>query len=259
MCYLICILLIFVSAICSQFDECTTEDNAIQLFQESNVFDQSLITLTIQRSWWKLASLVIERAVRQNIDITKQFDDAVREKNIQIRKLQSFYNANSQKFAVISPAYQWAEGLEEIALNIKLAHKWDAPATLGCDDIHLNFTETTVILEANCSSTGKSFKMNLQLADKLNPEKCTWSKAAVSRIVVNLVKKERGMWPSLLGYGLRTPRNAHPWYSMQEQLKKKDEEMLEAENVEKRLAERKREKELREREDRLMEERRHKK
>ena len=60
-------------------------------------------------------------------------------------------------------------------------------------------------------------------------------------------------------YGLRTPRNAHPWYSMQEQLKKKDEEMLEAENVEKRLAERKREKELREREDRLMEERRHKK
>ena len=46
---------------------------------------------------------------------------------------------------------------------------------------------------------------------------------------------------------------------MQEQLKKKDEEMLEAENVEKRLAERKREKELREREDRLIEERRHKK
>jgi len=44
----------------------------------------------------------------------------------------------------------------------------------------LNFTETTVILEANwlpyergvmnSSSTGKSFKMNLQLADKLNPE-----------------------------------------------------------------------------------------
>lgn len=37
--------------------------------------------------------------------------------SIQIRKLQSFYNANSQKFAVISPAYQWAEGLEEVELN----------------------------------------------------------------------------------------------------------------------------------------------
>lgn len=46
---------------------------------------------------------------------------------------------------------------------------------------------------------------------------------------------------------------------MQEQLKKKDEEMLEAEGIERRLAERKREKELREREDRLMEERRHRK
>ena len=56
--------------------------------------------------------------MRQNIDITKQFDDAgvKLSPSIQIRKLQSFYNANSQKFAVISPAYQWAEGLEEVGL-----------------------------------------------------------------------------------------------------------------------------------------------
>ena len=43
--YLICILLISVSVACSQFDECTTEDSAIQLFQESGTLDQSLITL----------------------------------------------------------------------------------------------------------------------------------------------------------------------------------------------------------------------
>lgn len=79
--------------------------------------------------------------------------------SIQIRKLQSFYNAHKNEYAVIAPAYQWAEGLEEVNdfilsniqvdLNIKLAHKWDAPATLGCDDISLNFTDTMLLMEAN--------------------------------------------------------------------------------------------------------------
>lgn len=43
---------------------------------------------------------------------------------------------------MIPPAYQWADGIDEVALNIKLAHKWDAPATLECEDISVNFTET---------------------------------------------------------------------------------------------------------------------
>ena len=59
-----------------------------------------------------------------------------------MRKLQSIYNANKQKSTMIPPAYQWADGIDEVALNIKLAHKWDAPATLECDDISVNFTET---------------------------------------------------------------------------------------------------------------------
>ncbi|KAK8808842.1 hypothetical protein WA538_002251 [Blastocystis sp. DL] len=242
---------------CSQFSECATEESALALYKESTSFDPSLIKTAVQRSWWQLASLLIEYAQEHNIDITDAFESAVREKNIQIRKLQSFYSANSQKYAVIPPAYQWAEGLEEIDINIKLAHKWDAPATLGCDDIKMNFTENTMELEANCPSTGKVFKLNLQLGGAIVPANCTWSKAAVSRVTVVLKKKERGKWSSLLGLGLRPPRNAHPWYSMQDQLKKKDDAMLEEESVAKRLEERRIEKERRKQEDARMEAMRH--
>ena len=58
---------------------------------------------------------------------------------------------------------------------------------------------------------------------------------------------------------MSTPRNAHTWYSMRDQLDKKDKEMLEAENVVKRLEERRISKERREREYALMEERKRKK
>ena len=189
--------------------------------------------------------------------------------SIQIRKLQSFYNAKKQKSAMIPPAYQWAEGIDEVALNIKLAHKWDAPATLGCNDLSVNFTDTSMQLLAKwlfwkrrvmySDSTGNTYYMNIHLHAPIIPANCTWSRAAVSRVVVNMKKAERGKWKSLLSEGYTMPRNSHKWYSMQDQLDKADKERVDTENVMKRLEERKREKELREEEDRRMEERRHRK
>lgn len=84
-----------------------------------------------------------------------------------------------------------------------------------------------------------------------------------------MVKAERGLWDNLLGVsltylfdvqlGLSTPRNAHTWYTMRDQLEKSDKEMLEEENVSKRLEERRIEREKREREYELMEERKKRK
>ena len=39
--------------------------------------------------------------------------------SIQIRKLQSFYNAHKNEFSIIAPAYQWAEGLLEVSFFTK--------------------------------------------------------------------------------------------------------------------------------------------
>ena len=171
---------------------------------------------------------------------------------------------------MIPPAYQWADGIDEVALNIKLAHKWDAPATLECDDISVNFTETHFQLLArwfvfgdcllvSSPSSGKTFHMNIKLHADVIPANCTWSRAAVSRIVVNMKKAERGKWSSLLGEGFKMPRNSHKWYSMQEQIDKADKERLDVENIAKKMEERRREKELREEEDRRMEERKNRK
>lgn len=54
------------------------------------------------------------------------FENSVREKkwvlgsevrsSIQIRKLQSYLNSKKSDFAVIAPAYQWAEGRDEVGV-----------------------------------------------------------------------------------------------------------------------------------------------
>lgn len=57
-----------------------------------------------------------------------------------------------------------------------------------------------LFVDYHCSpSTSKKFVLNLQLHDKIVPQNCTWSRAAVSRIVVTMRKTERGLWGDLLG------------------------------------------------------------
>lgn len=101
--------------------------------------------------------------------------------------------------------------------------------------------------------------MNIKLHAAIIPANCTWSRAAVSRVVVNMKKAVRGRWNSLLGDGFKMPRNSLKWYSMQEQIDKADKEKLDIETVAKKMEERRREKELREEEDRRMEERKNRK
>ena len=77
-----------------------------------------------------MGKLAIDSGLRQSVDVSTVFEKAVREKkydwsfsstiSIHIRKLESFYKANSQKVSVIVPTYQWADGLEEVGFSDEL-------------------------------------------------------------------------------------------------------------------------------------------
>ena len=49
----------------------------------------------------------------------------------------------------VTPAFQWAQGSNEIFLNIKFSHKLDAPATLNVQPTNVNLTTQELRLEAS--------------------------------------------------------------------------------------------------------------
>jgi hypothetical protein len=59
----------------------------------------------------------------------------------------------------ISPAFQWAQSPSEILLNIKFAHKLDAPATLNVEANTVNITSNSLLLLA--TNGRKNFKLEL--------------------------------------------------------------------------------------------------
>lgn len=102
-------------------------------------------------------------------------------------------------------------------MNIKYAHKWDTPATLGCSvseyhllrTIHLCLNQMVDIVHGlNLSpSTKKKFVLRLEMRKELNPEECHWNDASVGRVVLMMKKKERGHWENIISVLFGTVSN----------------------------------------------------
>lgn len=122
----------------------------------------------IENSWWKAGEKTIDIAYKNNMDISKVFSKAVSSQRYEycppiilrshIQKLQNLINKNKEDYTIIAPSFQWAQGKtdvgfllaidEQLKMNIKLAHKWDTPATLGCSIDSVEFKPTTIHFEA---------------------------------------------------------------------------------------------------------------
>lgn len=105
--------------------------------------------------------------------------------------------------------------MEQIFLQVKWAHKLDAPATLGCEPGAPVFSERLVSFGAECREKRKAFALQLPLFSDLDVAGCSWGNASVGRAFLTLQKRDQGPWPRLLSSASR-PANQHIWWAMKE-------------------------------------------
>jgi len=115
----------------------------------------------------------------------------------------------------IGPAFEWAQSVNEIMLNVKFAHKLDAPATLGCKKEEVNINTTYLSFQVACKAKKKRFGLQLDLLRAVDPDSSSWSMASVGRATFTLKKKTPGPWSRLLRSRSKLPR-MHRWWSMAE-------------------------------------------
>eukprot|EP01138_Halocafeteria_seosinensis_P006002 gb/GECG01006135.1/.p1 GENE.gb/GECG01006135.1/~~gb/GECG01006135.1/.p1 ORF type:complete len:472 (+),score=90.99 gb/GECG01006135.1/:1-1416(+) len=116
----------------------------------------------------------------------------------------------------IAPAFQWAQSPEDIFLNVKFAHKFDTPSTLGCETEKMVIRNRKFTYEAKCKEKRKIFSLDLNLYDALDNESSTWSMASVGRAMFTLKKQTTSPWPRLLKSNSK-PGNMHVWWDMKAQ------------------------------------------
>jgi hypothetical protein len=199
---------------------------------------QAAVSEALLRGWFDLCRNLILRGRERKVDFTTVVYQAKSHINAQLKAMANAIRG--QAVPTVSPAFEWAQSHDEVAINVKLAHKLDTPATLDCQSteqmvVFGNGTNTgaaaassSYTFRAECPKSAKNFLLQLKLWALVQPEGSTWEYGSVGRVSLRLRKAEPGRtWPKLLDDKVNRPSNMHTWYEMQarfdEERKKRNE------------------------------------
>lgn len=131
----------------------------------------------------------------------------------------------------VSPAFQWIQSRSNILLQIKFAHRHDAPGCLEVKNEKIHFSENAM----NFSAFGIQaqlpiqFLLNLAFYKDIVPEQSSWKLESVGRMFVNITKAVPKVWVSLLKDDEKLPQMRF-WWEMKDNFKsemKEYEKLLE--------------------------------
>ncbi|KAH7647522.1 hypothetical protein FG379_000738 [Cryptosporidium bovis] len=177
------------------------------------------LELSMSRGWWKLSKSLIIKTHEQGSD----FSAVVRSAELTIRKeldeLTRLLNKKHDEIATLSPAFQWAQSLDHIYLNIKFTYRWNAPGALKVENKTLLIEKNTFYFSGlgSHSHEKKKYILELELFDEVDPELSECSSGSVGKLSCTLLKKNgNNKWPRLLKDRNLKILNMHTWWEMKE-------------------------------------------
>jgi hypothetical protein len=192
-------------------------------------FSETCLQILVERNYFKCLEFLINNVYTEEnnkdvVPVLKTFISKVRKDQDNILELANF----KQKIVSVSPAFQWAQDLDSIALSIKFAHRLDSPSCIDIFDQNVTITDTNLTISCMCKKYNSrevsgSFKsdysvfkyvMNHELYEAINATESYYEFQSAGRLYVNLTKSEKQKrWRRLLKSEER-PDNMRIWYEL---------------------------------------------
>ena len=114
--------------------------------------------------------------------------DRVRNEQDELMKLDTLVNTLE-----VSPAFQWAQDLNSVALSVKLANRLDSPSCIDFFDETVEISHQAISVKANCDKKEVkiNFVLDIDLFEEIDPDESRFEYQSTGRIYLNLTKAEQ--------------------------------------------------------------------
>ena len=192
--------------------------------QIGDATDLSVFRDAMELNRWDCAALFVSSAAPSSIAAIKtEYDMLQRKINAKLNDLKSVLESAAPA-KHLTPAFEWCQSVDSIFLNVKFAHKLDAPATLNVEASKVAIEEKSLSLEA--SNGAKHFSLNIPFNQEIIPEESTYDYASVGRMTFTLKKKiSPSRWPKLVEKNFNVQQKLgksvlHYWHALAEKYSK---------------------------------------
>ena len=154
-----------------------------------------------------------------------------------LEDIMNKYKFDENDYQIVSPAFQWAQSLSTIFIEVKFAHRHDSPGCIEINNLNIEINGNNVRLIAYCISTDIpiKFDLNLNCLYDFDKEKSSFSSGSVGRYQMTLKKKDVKYWERLLFDPKESFSNMKIWYEIKNRYLEelKDYEKIESDDDDK--------------------------
>lgn len=173
----------------------------------------------LNRGEYHAAEVYMTQLSKRGIKYREDLKIAINSILKRLEEITNKYRFEEHEIQTVNPAFQWAQSLDHVFIEIKFAHRHDAPGCLEVKNEIVDFTsEHSLQFTAYCvqGDTPIKFFLDLDFFADVNKEASTWESSSVGRFRLTLKKNVTGMYWDRLLKSSEVPSNMKVWWEMRE-------------------------------------------
>lgn len=188
------------------------------------------IDVLVKSGKFKALDIYLSELSKRNIKYKESLDMSINTVKKSLEEISNKHKYNEIEYQIVKPAFQWAQSLKDIFIEVKFAHRLDAPGCLEMKNLKVDIKEDQVNLVGYCVLGDVPMKMDfhVNLFKHINLTNCTHHPDSVGRYKITLEKKKSGYWRKLLKDGSEIPNNMKVWFQMRDKFEEELKPYVEA-------------------------------
>ena len=198
---------------------------------------QSCIDILVKNGKLEELDYYLNELAKKGIQYREILSVSINTMKKQLDEIHNKHRFEVKEYQTISPAFKWAQSLEDIFIEIKYAHRHDSPGCLEIKDMNIDIKNDSVSFIGFCVLGDVPIKIDFKIDTfkGLNVSECTHGAGSVGRYQITLKKNEKSFWKKLLKDDSPIPHNMRVWFEMKEKYEKELKEFEEKEEKENEL------------------------
>ena len=208
-------------------DELDLENSIKKYFKQMKDDSAYCIEYLLKTSNYNALEAYVTKLNDEGIKVRETLSNSINSIEKELNEIYNKYKYKKEEYQKVIPAVQWAQNMSHVFLEVKFSHRHDSPGCLEVNNLSINITNNSLLLNAECilGDIPIKFELDFLCLNEFDSNMSQYRPGSVGRYQLFIKKKVNKYWERLLLNESDTPTNLRIWFEMKnkydEQLKKK--------------------------------------
>ena len=197
-------------------DELDLENSIKKYFKQMKDDSAYCIEFLLKTSNYIALETYVTKLNDEGIKFRETLSNSINSIEKELNEIYNKYKYKKEEYQKVIPAVQWAQNMSHIFLEVKFSHRHDSPGCLEVNDLNINITNNSLLLNAECilGDIPIKFELDFNCLNEFDKNMSQYKPGSVGRYQLFIKKKENKYWERLLLNESDTPTNLRIWFEM---------------------------------------------